>query len=98
MINIPSHAHPFPKEDSSFSQKMLVTEAKITSHVSIWMLWVTPLSLSGESCHWGLPQQPEGFLGPLTQACPSPCSIGGLCHTLGHHPLSGPSPSLPLPC
>lgn len=49
MINIPSHAHPFPKEDSSFSQKLLVTEAKIISHVSIWMLWVTPLSLSQDS-------------------------------------------------
>lgn len=45
MINMSSHIHPLPKGDSPLSQAMLVTEAKITSLVSIWRLWATLVSL-----------------------------------------------------
>lgn len=46
MINMPSHIHPLPTEDTSTSPALLVTEAKITSQVSIRMFWVIPLSLN----------------------------------------------------
>lgn len=45
MTNVPSHVHLPLSEDSSLFQASLVTEAQIFSHVSIRMLWVTPLSL-----------------------------------------------------
>lgn len=44
MINVPSHFHLLQTGDTSLSQAVLVTEAKITSHMSIWMVWVTPIS------------------------------------------------------
>ena len=81
MINTPSRIHVLPIGDTPGSPALLVTEAKITCHVSIWMLWVTllsqslslnlslslSLSLSEDACHWGLSQPSAGFLDPLTQ-------------------------------
>lgn len=73
ITNTPSHIHPLATEDTSASPAPLVTKAKITSHVSLRMFWVITLSLNLSQSlslsqtilvHWGLPQQPLGFLGP----------------------------------
>lgn len=66
MINIPSQVQPLPTEDSSLSQHRLVTEAKITSHVSRRMPWVTlTLSLSQEILVTGVcPSHQKDSWGP----------------------------------
>lgn len=66
MINIPSQVQPLPTEDSSLSQHRLVTEAKITSHVSRQMPWVTlTLSLSQEILVTGVcPSHQKDSWGP----------------------------------
>lgn len=91
------------EEDTSASPALLVTEAKITSHVSIRMFRGIPLSLSlnltlslsDDSCPWGLPQQSTGFLGPLTQAYHPAPWVGGST-SLGHHPLPETDPATAL--
>lgn len=68
MINVPSHFHLLQTGDTSLSQALLVTEAKITSHMSIWMVWVTPisfrrfLSLGSDPATRRIPGSPDSSL------------------------------------
>lgn len=93
MIHMLSHIHPLPTGDSSLSQAMLVPAAKISSRLSIRMLWVIPISLR-RFLPLGSAPDTRKILGPWNQACPLPCSMGG--HSLGHHSVPRPGSATAL--
>lgn len=106
MINVPSHIHPLRRGDTSLSQAMLVTEAKITLHIFTWMLWVTPISLRRFLSLWSAPRNQKDSWIPCLNPVPLPAPCGG--HTLDHRPSPGPGSAaavlrdskkgVPLPC
>lgn len=93
MINMPSHIHPLPAGDSSLSRAMLVTAAKTSLLMSIQLLWMTLISLRR---FWSLGSAPvtRRILGPLTQASPLPCLMGG--HSLDRYSVPRPGSATAL--